>query len=174
MTAEPDVLDEIGQLYMNELDKLPLQDLDRMIKQVTAAKDTAALYLNALQSTLHSRLGGHAQQLRQEAGKSTGTVRFEVDGYMVVADLPKRPEYNQVKLKEAVEALRKWGEDPENYVGIEIKVAESKYTAWPPGIRDLFEPARTLKTGKPSYKLEQIKTGEIPDAANDSHFGGGL
>ena len=68
MTAEPDVLDEIGQLYMNELDKLPLPDLDRMIKQVTAAKDTAALYLNALQSTLHNRLGGHAQQLRQEAG----------------------------------------------------------------------------------------------------------
>jgi hypothetical protein len=38
----------------------------------------------------------------------------------------------------------------------------------------LFEPARTLKTGKPSYKLEQIKSGVIPDAANDSHFGGGV
>lgn len=171
MTAEPDVLDEIGQLYMNELDKLPLPDIDRMIKQVTAAKDTAVLYLNALQSTLHSRLGGHAQQLRQEAGKSTGTVRFEVDGYLVVADLPKRPEYDQLKLKEAMQALRKWGEDPENYVGIEIKVSESKYTAWPPGIRQLFEPARTLKVGKPSYKLEQIKSGAMPDAANDANFG---
>ena len=174
MTAEPDVLDEIGQLYMNELEKVSLRDLYRMIKQVTAAKDTASIYLNALQSTLHSRLGGRAQQLRQETGKSTGTVRFEVDGYLVVADLPKRPEYDQLKLKEAVEALRKWGEDPENYVGIEIKVAESKYIAWPPGIRDLFEPARTLKTGKPSYKLEQIKSGAIPDAANDSHFGGSV
>ena len=114
---------------------------------------------------------GHAQQLRQEAGKLTGSVRFEVDGYLVVADLPKRTEYDQLKLKEAVEALRKWGEDPEHYVAIEIKVAESKYTAWPPGIRQLFEPARTLKTGKPSYKLEQIKSGDMPEAANDSHFG---
>jgi hypothetical protein len=165
------VLDEIGQLYMNELDKLPLPDLDRMIKQVTAAKDTAALYLNALQSTLHSRLGGHAQQLRQEAGKSTGTVRFEVDGFLVVADLPKRPEYNQVKLKEAVEALRKWGEDPEHYVSLEVKVAESKYTAWPPAVRQLFEPARTLKAGKPTYKLERIVDGAVPEAANDSKFG---
>lgn len=171
MTAEPDVLDEIGQLYINEIDKLPMADLDRMIKQVTTAKETAALYLNALQSALHSRFGGHAQQLRQEADKSTGTVRFEVDGYLVVADLPKRPEYDQPKLKEAVEALRKWGEDPENYVGIEIKVSESKYTAWPPGIRQLFEPARTLKTGKPSYKLERIVDGVAPEAANDSTFG---
>ena len=54
---------------------------------------------------------------------------------------------------------------------IEIKAAESKYTAWPPGIWQLFEPARTLKTGKPSYKLEQIKSGDMPEAANDSHFG---
>ena len=174
MTAEPDVLDEIGQLYMNELDKLPLPDLDRMIKQVTAAKDTAALYLNALQSTLHTRLGGHAQQLRQEAGKSTGTVRFEVDGYLVVADLPKRTEYDQRKLKEAVEALRKWGEDPEHYVNLEVKVAESKYTAWPPAVRQLFDPARTLKTGKPTYKLERLIDGAGPEAANDSHFGGGV
>lgn len=174
MSAEPAVLDEIGQLYRKELDNTPLQDLDRLIKQVTATKDAAALYLSTLQSTLHNRLGGHAQQLRQEAGKSTGTVRFEVDGFLVVADLPKRPEYDQHKLKEAVEALRKWGENPEDYVGIEIKVAESKYTAWPPGIRDLFEPARTLKTGKPSYKLEQLKSGAFSDAANDSSFGGGV
>lgn len=171
MTAEPDVLDEIGQLYMNELDKLPLPDLDRMIKQVTAAKDTAVLYLNALQSTLHSRLGGHAQQLRQAAGKSTGTVRFEVDGFVVIADLPKRPEYDQAKLKGAVDALRKWGENPDDYVGIEIKVSEVKYNAWPQAVRQLFEPARTLKVGKPSYKLEQIKSGAMPDAANDANFG---
>ena len=99
-------------------------------------------------------------------------MRFEVDGFLVVADLPKRPEYDQLKLKEAVEALRKWGENPEHYVGIEIKVAESKYTAWPPGVRQLFEPARTLKTGKPSYKLEQINSGGITTAANDRSFGG--
>ena len=171
MNSQPAVLDEIGQLYMKELDKLPLQDLDRLIKQVTATKDAAALYLSTLQSTLHSRLGGHAQQLRQEAGKSTGTVRFEVDGFFVVADLPKRPEYDQLKLKEAVQALRKWGENPEDYVGIEIKVAESKYTAWPPGIRDLFEPARTLKTGKPVYKLEQVTAPDSQVATNDSNFG---
>ena len=107
---------------------------------------------------------------QQPAPKSTGTVRFEVDGFLVVADLPKYTEYDQKKLRDAVDALHKRGENPEDYVGIEIKVPESKYTAWPPGIRQLFESARTLKTGKPSYKLEQIKSGNGPDAANDGHF----
>ena len=70
-----------------------------------------------------------------------------------------------------MDTLRKWGENPDDYVGTEFKVSEPRYSAWPPGIRQLFEPARTLKVGKPSYKLEQIKSGDIADAANDSHFG---
>ena len=61
MIPEPDVLDELGQLYVTELDKLPLTDLNRMIKQVTATKDTAALYIGALQTALHNRLGEQAQ-----------------------------------------------------------------------------------------------------------------
>lgn len=35
-----------------------------------------------------------------------------------IADLPKRPEYDQKQLKDAGEALRTWGENPEDYVGI--------------------------------------------------------
>lgn len=171
MTSQPDVLDEIGQLYMTELDKLPLSELSRMTRQVTAIKEAATLYHGSLQNALHSRLGEQAQCLRRVAGKETGKVNFEVEGFLVSADLPKRPEYDQHKLKEAVEALRKWGEDPDNYVGIEIKVSEAKYTAWPPGIRQLFEPARTLKTGKPVYKLEQVTAPDSQVATNDSNFG---
>ena len=171
MIPEPDVLVEIGQLSMAQLDALPIADLDKLIKQATAAKDTVALYLGGLHATLHSRFAEHASQLRTQAGKSTGTVRIEVDGFVIIADLPKRPEYDQVKLKSAVEALRKWGENPDDYVGTEFKVSESRYNAWPPSIRKLFEPARTLKVGKPTYKLEQIKAGDIAQAANDNHFG---
>ena len=50
-------------------------------------------------------------------------------------------------------------------------MSETKYGAWPPAVRQLFEPARTLKAGKPTYKLERIADGVGPQAANDSHFG---
>lgn len=171
MKPELDVLDEVGQLYMAELEDLPLVELDRLIRRVSSAKETARQYEQFLQAVLNHRYSLRAQQLRQDAGKTTGTVRFEDDGYMVVADLPKRPEYDQKKLKDAVEALRKWGENPDDYVSVEIKVSEAKYGAWPPAVRKLFEPARTVKTGKPLYKLERIDAGQLPPAANDSHFG---
>ena len=171
MIPKLDVLDEIGQIYVAELERLPLAELEKLIQNVASAEESARHYKQLLHAAMHHRFCEHAAQLRQQAGKSTGTVRFEVDGFVVVADLPKRPEYDQAKLKGAVDALRKWGENPDDYVGIEIKVSETKYNAWPPAVRQLFEPARTLKVGKPTYKLEQIEAGEMPDAANDANFG---
>lgn len=171
MIPEPDALDEVGNFVMSELETLPLSELDRLIRRVTSAEETARQYRQFLQAVMHHRFNERAQSLRQEAGKATGTVRFEDDGYTVVADLPKRPEYDQKKLKDAVEALRKWGENPDDYVSVEIKVSEAKYGAWPPAVRKLFEPARTVKTGKPLYKLERIDAGQLLPAANDSNFG---
>ena len=171
MIPNANPLAEIGQISVGELETLALSELYRLLKELTEVKEATRQYENALHWALNKRFSGTAQQLRQDAGKTTGTVRFEVDGYVVVADRPKRLEYDQTKLKGAVESLRKWGEDPDDYVAIEIKVSESKYNAWPPAVRSLFEPARTLKVGKPSYKLEQIKSGESQDAANDSSFG---
>ncbi len=171
MIPKPNVLDEVGQIYMAELENLSLAELDQLIHHVASAEESARHYKQLLHAAMHHRFCEHAAKLRQLAGKSTGTVRFEVDGFVVIADLPKRPEYDQAKLKGAVDALRKWGENPDDYVGIEIKVSETKYNAWPPAVRQLFEPTRTLKVGKPTYKLEQIKSGAMPDAANDANFG---
>jgi hypothetical protein len=98
-------------------------------------------------------------------------VRLVEAGFEIVADLTKRVEYDQLRLKEAVDTLRGWGEQPEDYVSFEIKVAEARYNAWPPAIRKLFEPARTLKTGKPSYKLVPIDQGELPKSPNDRQPG---
>ena len=131
------------------------------MKDIDIARAATLLPIQEVAATL----GIGADQLIPD-----GRAKAQLD-LAALRDLPKRPEYDQHKLKEAVEALRKWGEDPDNYVGIEIKVSEAKYTAWPPGIRQLFEPARTLKTGKPVYKLEQVTAPNSQAATNDSNFG---
>jgi hypothetical protein len=171
MTHTTNALDRLGQLTAADLAALPLAELHAYHHAVCEAEETCRLYKLALHDEHDRRLSAQAAALRQQAGKTTGTVRFEVDGHTVIADLPKKVEYDQAKLKDAVEALRKWGENPEDYIGIEVKVAEAKYTAWPPAVRQLFEPARTVRTGKPTYKLELIHAGPVPAAANDTRFG---
>lgn len=158
MNPKTQLLDDIADRTLAELSALPLSVLDDWIRQLAALKELVRGVDLTLQAALDQRYADSAHQLRLRAGKSTGTVRFDDEGYTVIADLPKRPEYDQAKLKTAVESLRAWGENPEDYISLEIKVSEAKYNAWPPGIRKLFEPARTLKIGKPSYKLERIPT----------------
>ena len=94
-----------------------------------------------------------ADNLRREAGKDTGTVRFDQDGVTVVADLPKRVDWDQALIAGVVERIRAAGDDHTQYVDIAIKVPERKYTAWPESIRTAFAPARTVRTGKPSFVL---------------------
>lgn len=164
MSATQDILHEVGQLNMGQLEIMPLGELDRLNQAIAELKETVLHYEQQLHTAEHRRFVDRANKLRAQMDKPTGTVRFDEDGFTVVADLPKRVAYDQQKLKAAVEALVRWGENPDDYVSVEIKVSESKYTAWPPAVRQLFEPARTLKTGKPSYKLLPL------DAANESMF----
>ena len=106
-----------------------------------------------LDGAIAMRFGERAQTLRRESGKDTGTVRFEDDGVSVDADLPKRVDWDQSQLAALVERIRADGDDPSQYVDIAFKVPERKYSAWPNHIRTKFEPARTVKTGKPSITL---------------------
>ena len=65
----------------------------------------------------------------------------------MVADLPKRVDWDQAQLGDVVERIRASGDDLAQYVDIAIKVPERKYSAWPDGIRTSFEPARTVRVG---------------------------
>jgi hypothetical protein len=72
-----------------------------------------------------------------------------------VADLPKRVRWDQAKLKHAVEIIRTgWGDDPADYVKVKLEVSEAAFTSWPRPVRELFIPARTVETGRPTYRLE--------------------
>ena len=152
----PDILNEITNRLPADLAACPLPELDRLCRELAELKSHLRRGESALQTALDTRYRDAADALRRRAGKVTGTVRFEDAGFLIVADLPKKVEYDQAKLHEAVATLRSWGERPEDYVGFEIKVAETKYQAWPPAIRTLFEPARTLSTGKASYTLAPV------------------
>jgi hypothetical protein len=133
---------------------LPLDDLSLLLEDLAALKADAKQLGDVLHDALHARFGAAATAARRAEGKDTGRVRLDEDGFEIVSDLAKRVEWNQPKLAEAVATLREWGEDPADYVATELRVPEARFTAWPPRIRALFEPARTVATGRPSYSLQ--------------------
>ena len=110
-----------------------------------------------LDGALSLRYKDRATQARAQAVKDTGTIRFEDNGFTVVAELPKRVKWNQQRLKEIADLIAtSWGENPADYVKVKLDVSERAYDSWPPRLKELFTPARTVETGKASYELVHI------------------
>jgi hypothetical protein len=140
-------------LPAGELAELPVEllasvqnELDHSARQLKAA--------NARFNTaLEIRYAARAEEARREAGKDTGTVRLADGDVTIVADLPKKIEWDQAQLTALVARIRSGGEDPAEYVSTRLEVAERAFAAWPESIRQLFAPARTVRTGKPSFRF---------------------
>ena len=138
---------------------LPAETLALLQEEADEALRAAKTVKDWLDGALALKYGSLADQARAVAGKDTGTVRFADGSVTIVADLPKRVEWDQSRLAALVERIRAEGDDPAEFVEISYKVSERKYGAWPGSIRSAFEAARTVRTGKPTFAL-QIGSGE--------------
>jgi hypothetical protein len=149
------ILEDIAGMPIGEIAALPADQLALLAGEAAAALDHARRVMNRLDGALDLKYGARASDARVAGGKATGTVRFRDGDFVVIADLPKRVRWDQQRLAEAVEIIRReWNDDPAQYVRTELKVAEIAYESWPAAIRQLFEPSRTVETGKPSYRIE--------------------
>jgi hypothetical protein len=100
---------------------------------------------------------------RIEARKDTGVVRFQDGTVEISVELPKRVEWDQRRLATLAEQIRAGGDNPADYVETTFKVSERAYTAWPERIRQAFEPARTVRTGRAVYRLTICTERELRD-----------
>ena len=48
------------------------------------------------------------------------------------------------------------GDKVADFIDIDYSVSESRFTNWPPALREQFESARTVKAGKASYRLARV------------------
>ena len=141
---------------------MPTGDLAQMPVELLAALqgelDHAAKQLKSatarFSTALEVRYATRAAEARRACGKDTGTVRLADGDYTVVADLPKRVDWDQEKLAQIVANIADSGEDPAEFIDTKLTVSERKYGALPEAWRKGFEPARTVKTGALKVTLE--------------------
>jgi len=102
---------------------------------------------------LDLRYAQRAHQLRLAAGKDTGVVHFDDGQVRITADLPKRVEWDQALLASLDARIAANGDNPREYIDVSYRVSETKFSAWASALREQFIPARTVKVGKPSFRL---------------------
>jgi len=146
-------LRDLPELAAQEIAALPADVLAVLQHESEAALKQAKAAKTRLDGALVLKYGAEAAEARHEAGKDSGTVRFDDGDITVVADLAKRVDWDQTKLAEVVNRIRAAGDDPAEYVETSFKVTERNYGAWPAAIRQGFEPARTVRAGQLSIQL---------------------
>jgi len=137
-----------------EVASLPIEVLAALAASLTEMKVFVADAEARLSAGLDLRFGDRARQLRAAEGKDSGRMRLADGLFVVVADVPKRIDWDQDKLAAIVARIRQSGDDSAEYVRTTYEVSERAYSAWPSAIRRLFEPARTVRLGKPRYAIE--------------------
>jgi hypothetical protein len=125
--------------------------------QATTLLATAKAVDAWVDKALDLKYSQRAREIRLAEGKDTGVVHFEDGAVHVTADLPKKVDWDQARLAEIAHRIAAGGENPAEYVEITYRVSEAKFTAWPETLKSAFAPARTLKTGKPGFRLELKK-----------------
>ena len=139
---------------------LALQTSESLFQLKNDAADLQALakaVVDHLDRALDLKYSKQAHALRLAAGKDTGVVPFDDGHVQVTADLPKKVEWDQKKLADLVRRMTANGDNPAEYVEISYRVSETKFNAWPETLKSAFAPARTLKTGKPGFRLALLQ-----------------
>ena len=152
-------VDDMLNMPTGDLAQMPVEllaalqaELDHASKQLKAA--TARF-----NAALEVRYATRAAEARRACGKDTGTVRIADGDFTVVADLPKRVEWDQEKLAQIARNIGDSGEDPTEFIDTKLTVSERKYNALPGAWRDGFAPARTVKVG--ALKITLLKGDKV-------------
>lgn len=127
---------------LQDLD-LALADLQAWVKQAKAKLDAA----------LESRYGETARAALLTSGRNFGVTHLTDGALRVTYELPKRVSWDQQQLAAIAKRIAANGERVEDYLTVEFAVAESRWSGWPPVLKEQFAGARTVKAGKPSFRL---------------------
>ena len=92
-------LGDIRTMPIGEIAALPAAVLALLQEEAEDAAKAARSLADWLNGAIALRYGDRAAAARRAEGKDTGTVRIEDDEVTVIADLPKRVEWDQVQAR---------------------------------------------------------------------------
>lgn len=150
-------LEQLGRMGAEEFCELPIDQVAMLLEDVAELTANAKAAGEKIAYLLDRRYGETAARLRLAERKDTGTVRLRDGEFTIIADLPKRVEWDADGLVSVEAALHAQGEPVDEYIKIRRTVAESAYNSWPSSLKEMFAPHRTVGAGKPTYKVERAK-----------------
>jgi len=144
---------ELAEMSLGRLVQLPAPQLHAVDCQLDQAIALLKRLRTRVDAALEARFGEEARSALLASGRDFGTTHLRVEGLQIKYELPKKVTWDQKKLKAIAERIAASGESVESYLEVKLAVPESRYTNWPPALREQFAAARTVEAGKPAITL---------------------
>lgn len=144
---------QLTEMSVAQLEALPPDQLAEVQHNLEQLQDWTKQARAKLDTALVRRFGERERAARAASGKDFGTVHFSEGPLRVTADQSKRVSWDQPQLAAIAQRIAASGERVEDYLDVEFSVPESRFNNWPTALRSQFEAARTVKPGKPSFRL---------------------
>ena len=152
-------LQDVPNIPIGTLSKLAPEQLLSLQEQALQHLQRAKMLKDWLDNSIALKYRDIASNLRKIDSKDTGTVHFTDGDFKITSVLAKKVDWDQDRLKDVVTAIRKHGDNPDEYVETSYKISETKYTAWPEHIKNIFKPARLLKTSAETFAIQPLAEG---------------
>lgn len=132
-----------------------------MLKELLDVKKSIEERMEVLQNELadvnrdiNDALSAKLVELRSLQGKEFGTINLQFEGFKVTETISKKVTWDQDKLNDLFMRITESGDNPTNYMKMKLEVSEKMYESFDPGIRPIFDTARTVQGAKPILKIE--------------------
>lgn len=144
---------ELAELSVAQLAALSPQQKLLLAKQLELAGDWLKQVKARFDAALEQTYGDRIRTARSDGGKDFGVVHVADGDLRLSADQSKRVTWDQTQLATIAARISAAGEDVGEFIDIEYSIPESRFQNWPSTLRTQFEAARTVKPGKPTYRL---------------------
>lgn len=144
---------ELAELTVAQLAALSPQQKILLARQLDQAGEWLKQVKARFDAALEQTYGDRIRDARTDGGKDFGVVHVADGEIRLSVDVSKRVSWDQAQLATIAKRIDAAGESVEEFIDIAYSISESRFQNWPSTLRTQFEAARTVKPGKPTYRL---------------------
>lgn len=143
----------LAEMSVAQIAALPQAQLQDAHFNLNRLQSAVKEVINRVHTALDQRYGEQAKTARLETGRDFGVCHLNDGPLEVTVDLPKKVTWDQTQLAAIAARIAASGEKVADYIDTEYSISETRFNSWPPALKEQFASARTVKPGKPSYRL---------------------
>jgi hypothetical protein len=129
----------------------PLQTL-RAVDHLEAATAGLNALRRKLDAALDATYGERVRHACAETGQDVGFVDIDAGEVCLRVEIAEQVMWDQSQLAAMAARITKGGECVAAYLDITYDIPETRWSQWPPTLRDSFARARLVTPGPPTYR----------------------